>query len=213
MLGMSDNSTETPKPDDILEDDGRSRKKLIAGGALGAVIIGIVIMNLTGRQPQPEIVVIDTVKPTLEVGAVEIYDNTYIDDFREQMSDETDKIFEALRSPDALSPSHGSRPEWLGRQGISWDAVPSTGRLLIAGGAVFADDTPREAAASFDIEVGDVTAGDEGSEGGGIGGRLTGGLKSLTGGGMVSGLVIDQATGAATKRFEGIAGAIKGDGE
>lgn len=191
-------------------DPGRRVKKLLAGGLLGAIAAGILAVRIGAGffESEPVPVVVDEVKPDLAVGEVKEYGKTWIEDHQEQILDDTDRLLKSLNTPgNQLVPSPGAVPDWVGPFAPSWKAVPSTGRVRVVGGELAVDDAHKPAASSEDVSLNPEPAGarEDASEAGSksgvmpavTGGKLKDGLKSVIVGGVVSGIVVDRAIGAA----------------
>ena len=205
--------------DGHLDEEGQPlSKKALAAGIAVIVIGGLIIMNFMAPEPEPEeVVVIDPVKPTLQVGEADLYERSFIEDFQVQVDDETDKLLRSLAGQNAsLMRSFGTRPPWIGDYGVAWEAVPSTGHLLVAGGAVHYDDIPKPDSKSWEIGEDEKEAEEtpEGEESGGVAGklegRLTGMAKGALGGGAVSNAVVDGAVGMAKGKIGAIVGGATG---
>lgn len=193
-------SGDTPSPGNTR----KSGKALKIGGALllGGVILvwwsgdGTVV-DTTDKQEQIEAT--DKVKPELEVGDVETYDNSYIQDAADQIDDDSEALLNNLDAePDQLVRTPGRLPDWVGSDAPEPVAVPSTGRVHIVGGGVYQDNEKRPDASSeeIDINASPSTPEEENQESGsGLIGKAKNKLKGVTGNGMISNIVIDQAGG------------------
>ena len=206
----------SPEHEDGHLDDEEGQplsKKALAAGIAAIVVGGLIIMNLMAPEPEPEkVVIVDPVKPTLQVGEADLYERSFIEDFQVQVDDDTDKLLRKLAGQNAsLMRSFGTRPPWIGDYGVAWEAVPSTGHLLIAGGAVHYDDIPKPDSKSWEIggdekEGKEAAKDEESGVAGKIEGKLTGMAKGALGGGMISNAVIDGAAGMAKSKLGAMTG-------
>ncbi|SDY88355.1 hypothetical protein [Citreimonas salinaria] len=200
--GEAPDTTEAPRAAESMSP--RKKAGILAG--VGAVAV-VVFMNFPRSEPEPEPVVVDTVKPTLKVGEVDIYEDAYIEDYARQTDEEIEQTLRALEGG-VTPPSAGTAPAWAGKLAPSLNAVPSTHRVQIAGGPIVYSNEAKADARSEDLDP--VTAADstEGEEG--IGSHVSGGLKNslkkVTGGGVVSGIVIDGVSSAAKSQVNRITG-------